>query len=115
MSSIPEQTRKYLEGENDVSLGYWLAVLATDCQAEHGKVCGYEELPGDVSIFDGDNSFDLLAGVPKWHDKPLHKPCASVNLIQDHSPLIDHTQECVRKQTQDTMLMELQFGAPHPK
>jgi hypothetical protein len=115
MSSIPEQTRKYLEGENDVSLGYWLAVLATDCQAEHDKVHGYEELPGDVSIFDGDNSFDLLAGVPKWHDKPLHKPCTSVNLIQDHSPLIDHTQECVRKQTQDTMLTELQFGAPHPK
>ncbi len=89
-----------------MSLGYWLAVPVTDHQAEHDKVFGYEELPGDVSIFDGDNSFDLLADVPEWHDKPLHEPCASVNPIQDHSPLIDHTQEHVRKQTQDTMLTE---------
>jgi hypothetical protein len=44
----------------------------TDHEAEYDKVFGYEELPGDVSIFDGDDSFDLLAGVPKWHDKPLH-------------------------------------------
>jgi hypothetical protein len=60
MSKILEQTRKYLEGENDVSLGYWLAVQVTDHQAEHDEVFGYEELPGDVSIFDGDDSFDLL-------------------------------------------------------
>jgi hypothetical protein len=51
-----------------VSLGYWLAVPVTNCQAEHDKVFGYEELPGDVSISDG--SFDLLAGVPEWDDKP---------------------------------------------
>jgi hypothetical protein len=113
MSSIPEQTRKYLEGEKDVSLGYWLAVPATDRQAEHDEVLfGYEELPGDVSIFDGDNSFDLLAGVPEWHDKPSHEPCTLVNPIQDHSPSIDHTQERGRKQMQDTMVMEQQFGAP---
>ncbi len=93
MSSIPEWTRKYLEGEKDVSLGYWFAVPVTDHQAGHDKVFGYEELPGDVSIFDGDDSFNLLAGVPEWHDKPSHKPCASVNPIQDHSPSIDHTQE----------------------
>jgi hypothetical protein len=71
MSSIPEWTRKYLEGEKDVSLGYWLAVLMTNHEAEHDEVFGYEELPGDVSIFEGDDSFDLLTGVPKWHDKPF--------------------------------------------
>jgi hypothetical protein len=97
MSSIPEQTRKYLEGEKDVSLGYWLAVPVTNCHAEHDEVFGYEELPGDVLIFEGDDSFDLLAGFPKWHDKPSHQLCASVNPIQDHSPLIDPTQECDRK------------------
>ncbi len=98
-----------------MSLGYWLAVSVTDRQAEHDKVFGYEELPGDASIFDGENSFDLLAGVPEWHDKPLHEPCTLVNPIQDHSPLIDHTQDRIRKQMQDTMLMERQFCAPHQK
>ncbi len=87
----------------------------TDREAEHDKVFGYEELPGDVSIFDGDDSFDLLAGVPKWHDKPLHEPCALVNPIQDHSPSVDHTQEHGRKQIEDTMVKEWQFGIPHPK
>ncbi len=115
MSSIPEWTRKYLEGEKDVSLGYWLAVPVTDREAEHDKVFGYEELPGDASIFDGDNSFDLLAGILEWLDKPLQEPFTLENPIQDHSPLIDRTQERVRKQMQDTMLMEWQFGAPHPK
>jgi hypothetical protein len=69
LSSIPEFTKKYLEGEKDLSLGYWLAFLVTNHQAEQDEVFGYEELPGDVSIFDGDNSFDLLAGVPEWHNK----------------------------------------------
>jgi hypothetical protein len=51
MSSIPEQTRKYLEGEKNVSLGYWFAVLASNRQAEHDKVFGDEEFPGDDSLF----------------------------------------------------------------
>jgi hypothetical protein len=93
----------------------WLAVPATDHEAEHDKVFGYEVLPGNVSMFDGDNSFNLFAGVLEWHDKPSQEPFALVNPIQDHSRLIDHTQERVRKQMQDTMLMEQQFGAPHPK
>jgi hypothetical protein len=57
-----------------------------NCEAENDEVFGYEELPGDVSIFAGDASFDLLTGDPKWHDKPLHQLCALVNLIQDPSP-----------------------------
>jgi hypothetical protein len=71
MSSIPEQTRKYLEGEKDVSLGYWLAVSVSDCQAEHDEVFGDEEFPGDDSLFDGNDSFDLLAGDPDCMSQPL--------------------------------------------
>jgi hypothetical protein len=67
---------------------------------------------GDVSIFEGDNSFDIIVGVPKWHDKLSHQLCTLVNQIQDHSPLIDPTQERGRKRMQDTMVMEQQFGAP---
>jgi hypothetical protein len=67
---------------------------ATNHEAEHDEVLGYEELPGDdVSIFDCDDSFDLLAGVPKWHDKPSHEPCVLVNPIQGHSPSINLWQE----------------------
>jgi hypothetical protein len=60
ISSIPEWTRKYLEGEKHVSLGYWLAVKASDCQGEHDELLGYEELPGDDLLFNGNDSFDLL-------------------------------------------------------
>jgi hypothetical protein len=41
LSSIPEQTRKFLEGEKDVSLGYWLMVKASNCQGEHNELFGY--------------------------------------------------------------------------
>jgi hypothetical protein len=74
ISSIPERTRKYLEGEKDVSLGYWLAVKAVDRQGEHDELFGYEELPGDDLLFDGNDSFDLLAVNHKCGVKALTKP-----------------------------------------
>jgi hypothetical protein len=97
MSSIPERTRKYLEGEKNVFLGYWFAVLASNRQAEHDKVFGDEEFPGDDSLFDGDDSFDLLAGDPKLHVTAFTNPCASVNPIQDHNPSFNDTQEHANK------------------
>jgi hypothetical protein len=60
--------------------------MAINCQAEHDKVFGYEEFPGDDSLFDGDGSFDLLTGDPKLHVTAFTNPCTLVNLIQDHSP-----------------------------
>jgi hypothetical protein len=115
MSSIPEQTRKHLEGEKDGSLGYWLEVPVSDCQAAHDKVFGDEEFPGDDSLFDGDDSFDLLAGDPKLHVTAFTDPYTLVNPIPDRSPSINATQEQGNKRKQDTVLTEWQFGPQHPK
>jgi hypothetical protein len=46
-----------------------------------------------ILSFDGDDSFDLLAGDPKLHVTAFTNSCASVNPIQDHSPSINDTQE----------------------
>ena len=97
MSSIPEQTRKYLEGEKDVLLGYWLMVKASDHQGEHDKLFGYEELPGDDFLFNGNDSFDLLAVNHKCGVEALTKPCTSVNLLQDAIFSINLSQECGKK------------------
>jgi hypothetical protein len=110
-----ERTRKYLEGEKDVSLGYWLAVKASDRQGEHDELFGYEELPGDDLLFDGNDSFDLLAVNNECGVKALTKPCTSVNPIQDASPLINLSQEHGKKQTQDIVVTEQQLGPQHPK
>jgi hypothetical protein len=63
ISSIPEWTRKYLEGEKDVSLGYWLALKACDHQGEHDELFGYEDLPGDDLLFNGS---DAPAVAKEW-------------------------------------------------
>jgi hypothetical protein len=97
ISSIPKQTRKYLEGEKDVLLGYWLMVKASDHQGEHDKLFGYEELPGDDFLFNGNDSFDLLAVNHECGVEALTKPCTSVNLLQDASLLINLSQECGKK------------------
>jgi hypothetical protein len=67
--------------------GPWL-VKASDCQGEHDKLFGYEELSGDDFLFDGNHSFDLLAVDHKCGVKALTKPCTSVNPLQDASPSI---------------------------
>jgi hypothetical protein len=115
ISSIPEQTRKYLEGEKDLSLGYWLAVKASDRHGEHDELFGYEELPGDDLLFDGNDSFDLLAVNHECGVEALTKPCALVNPIQDSSPSINLSQERGKKQMQDPVAMEQQLGPQHPK
>jgi hypothetical protein len=58
-----------------VSLGYWLAVKASNLQGEHDKFFGYEE----------------------FCVKALTKPCALVNPIQDDSPSINLSQERGKK------------------
>jgi hypothetical protein len=115
ISSIPEGTRKYLEGEKDVSLGYWLTVKASNCQGEHDKLFGYKELPGDDLLFEGNDSFDLLADDNECGVEALTKPCALVIPIQDASPLINLSQERAKKQMQDPVAMERQLGPQHPK
>jgi hypothetical protein len=97
ISSIPEQTGKYLEGEEDVSLGYWLTVKVSDRQGEHDELFHYEELPGDDLLFDGNDSFDLLAVNHERGVKALTEPCTLVNPIQDASPLINLSQEHGKK------------------
>jgi hypothetical protein len=97
ISSIPEWTRKYLEGEKDVSLGYWLMVKGSDRQGEHDELFGFEDLPGDDLLFNGNDSFDLLAGNHECGVKALTKPCTLVNLIQDNSPSINLSQEHGKK------------------
>jgi hypothetical protein len=57
---------------------------------------GYEELPGDDCLFDGNDSIDLAVD-HKCGVKALTKPCASVNLILDASPLIHLSQEHGKK------------------
>jgi hypothetical protein len=115
ISSIPEQTRKYLEGEKDVSLGYWLAVKAGDRQGEHYELFGDEELPGDDLLFDGNDIFDLLAVNNKCGVKALTELCTLVNPIQDASPSINLSRERGKKRMQDIVVMERQLGPQHPK
>jgi hypothetical protein len=97
ISSIPKQTRKYLEGEKDVLLGYWLMVKGSDHQGEHDELFGYEELPGDDFLFNGNDSFDLLAVNHKCGVEALTKPCTSVNLLQDAIFSINLSQEHGKK------------------
>jgi hypothetical protein len=110
ISSIPEQTRQYLEGEKDVSLGYWLAVQASDRQGEHDELFGYEELHGDDCLFNGNDSFDLLAVDHECGAQALTKPCTLVKPIQDASPSIILIQERGNKRTQDPLTTEQQVG-----
>ncbi len=108
ISSIPEQTGKYLEGEEDVSLGYWLTVKVSDRQGEHDELFHYEELPGDDLLFDGNDSFDLLAVNHERGVKALTEPCTLVNPIQDASPLINLSQEHGKKWMQDPVATKRQ-------
>jgi hypothetical protein len=97
LSSIPEWTRKFLEGEKDVSLGYWLTVKASNRQGEHSELFGYEELSGDDFLFDGNDSFDLIAVDHECGVEASTEPCASVNPLQDASPSINLSQERGKK------------------
>jgi hypothetical protein len=115
LSSIPEQTGKFLEGEKDVSLGYWLAVKVSNRQGEHNKLFGYEELSGDDFLFDGNDSFDLLAVDHECGVEASTKPCTSVNPLQDASPSINLSQEHGKKRMQDPVVMEGQLVPQHPK
>jgi hypothetical protein len=109
LSSIPEWTRKFLEGEKDVLLGYWLAVKASNRQGEHDELFGYEELSGDDFLFDGNDSFDLLAVDHECGVEASTKPCTSVNPLQDASPSINLSQERGKKRTQDPVATEGQL------
>ena len=50
-----------------------------------------------ICLFDGNDSFDLLAVDHECGVKALTKPCASVNPIQDASPSINLSQEHGKK------------------
>jgi hypothetical protein len=115
LNSIPEQTGTFLEGEKDVSVGYWLAVKVSNHQGEHDKLFGYEELSGDYFFFDGNDSFDLLAVDHECGVKASTKPCTSVNPLQHASPSINLSQEHGKKQMQDPVAMEGQLVPQHLK
>jgi hypothetical protein len=76
---------------------------------------GYEELSGDDFLFDGNDSFDLLAVDRECGVEALTKPCALVNPLQDASPPINLSQEHGKKQTQDPVAMERQLVPQHLK
>jgi hypothetical protein len=76
---------------------------------------GYEELSGDDFLFDGNDSFDLLAVDHECGVEASTEACASVNPLQDASPSINLSQELGKKRMQDPVAMEGQLVPQHLK
>jgi hypothetical protein len=72
-------------------------------------------LSGDDFLFDGNDSFDLLAVDHECGVEALTKPCALVNPLQDASPSINLSQERGKKRMQDPVAMERQLVPQHLK